>query len=350
MKKFLKNTNKGENTMKIEMGESLFYSWLRHVKECQIVQTNWKVSPQWNLKNETDLENLMKSVESLFLKKYNYNVFKKNSSLSQILQQGECDAIGITIQDGERQIYAVDVAFHENGLNYGSRSETVMKVIAKTVRTAMCLWGYMECKDAEIVFASPKITPSVLNDIIPCIEDINTIFSDNGYQFRARVIANEDFNDVVLQPILMASNGIADTSELFLRAYQMLNMFEQKNLKATQSHKTKGVTSKESFVDESKYQELKIGKIARVVLRKILEDEKISKDELLLLQQDEYSKKTFDIQYPLLVKADGEFDAVRYYTQPLYIYGENYLLCSQWFETVMNNDRPYLIKWIEEHE
>ena len=28
--------------MKIEMGESLFYSWLRHVKDCQIVQTNWK--------------------------------------------------------------------------------------------------------------------------------------------------------------------------------------------------------------------------------------------------------------------------------------------------------------------
>lgn len=27
--------------MKIEMGESLFYSWLRHVKECQIVQTSW---------------------------------------------------------------------------------------------------------------------------------------------------------------------------------------------------------------------------------------------------------------------------------------------------------------------
>jgi len=32
--------------MKIEMGESLLYSWLRHVKECQIAQTNWKVSPK----------------------------------------------------------------------------------------------------------------------------------------------------------------------------------------------------------------------------------------------------------------------------------------------------------------
>ena len=37
--------------MKIEMGESLLYSWLRHVKECQIVQTNWKVSTKQELKN-----------------------------------------------------------------------------------------------------------------------------------------------------------------------------------------------------------------------------------------------------------------------------------------------------------
>ena len=42
--------------MKIEMGESLFYSWLRHVKECQIVQTNWKTSPQWTIIHEEKLE------------------------------------------------------------------------------------------------------------------------------------------------------------------------------------------------------------------------------------------------------------------------------------------------------
>ena len=41
--------------MKIEMGESLLYSWLRHVKECQIVQTNWKISPQWELKNRDQI-------------------------------------------------------------------------------------------------------------------------------------------------------------------------------------------------------------------------------------------------------------------------------------------------------
>ncbi len=28
--------------MKIEMGESLIYSWLRHEKQCQLAQTNGK--------------------------------------------------------------------------------------------------------------------------------------------------------------------------------------------------------------------------------------------------------------------------------------------------------------------
>ena len=42
--------------MKIEMGESLFYSWLRHIKGCQVVQTNWKASPQWPLGYREELE------------------------------------------------------------------------------------------------------------------------------------------------------------------------------------------------------------------------------------------------------------------------------------------------------
>ena len=340
--------------MKIEIGESLFYSWLRHVKECQIVQTNWKVSQQWNLQNQADIEQLMKRVDSHFSTKYGYDVFKKNASLSQILQQGECDVVGVAIQDGSNNFYAVDVAFHEGGLNYGSKEVTVMKVIAKTVRTAMCLWGYMECKNAEIIFASPKINPAVMNDVVPCIDEINEIFEELGYEFKARVIANEDFNDTVLQPILMVSDGVADTSELFLRAYQMCNMFvgEKTDARTTKQSTVKRVkrTHEAEYEDVSKYNELKIGKIARIVLRRILEEGKVLPEEIQKMQNAEYSKRTFDIQYPLLVREDTNFDAVRYYTDPVYVCGEKYYMCSQWFETVANNDRPYLIKWIEEHE
>ena len=112
--------------MKIEMGESLFYSWLRHVKECQIVQTNWKASSQWQLQHEDELAELMTATDEHFGSKYGYKIYKKNSSLSQLIQQGECDAVGISIQNDGLRYYAVDVAFHESGLNYGTREETVV--------------------------------------------------------------------------------------------------------------------------------------------------------------------------------------------------------------------------------
>ena len=48
---------------------------------------------------------------------------------------------------------------------------------------------------------------------------------------------------------------------------------------------------------------MKIGVIARTFLRKMLEDGKVSKEEVVKRQTKEYSKETFDIQYPLLQKA-----------------------------------------------
>ena len=63
----------------------------------------------------------------------------------------------------------------------------------------------------------------------------------------------------------------------------------------------------------------------------------------------DYSKQFFGLNYPLLARTDGAYDPVRYYSKPLTIDGVTYKLCSQWFETAANNDRPYLLKWINEH-
>lgn len=340
--------------MKIEMGESLFYSWLRHVKECQIVQTNWKVSSQWQLSDADALEKLMALVDKHYSEKYGYAIFKQNTSLSQLLQQGECDVLGISIQPDETTYYAVDVAFHEAGLNYGNRDTTVMKVLEKFARTAFCLHGYLSTKEAEIIFASPKINPAVLSDLTPCVEEMNTIFADNGYDFTFRIIANEEYNDLVLKPILLASDGVADTSELFLRSYQMYKMFS--NTKATVKRtRTTASTAKAEpleydYTDADVYQELKIGQLAQKVLGRMLCDGYASEEEIAAMQTAEYSKQQFDLQYPLLVKADSEYDRVRYYTKPLSIKGQTYYLCSQWFETSANNDRPYLLKWISLHK
>lgn len=338
--------------MKIEMGESLFYSWLRHVKDCQIVQNNWKASPEWELHNESSLINLMQKADALFASKYGFSVFKQNHSLLQMLQQTECDALGLSMQNAQNNFFAIDVAFHENGVNYGSREETVSKIISKVIRTAMCLWGYLNCKNAELIFASPKINPAILNDLVPCLDDLNALFNDIEGNFKARLIANEDFYNSVLQPILIVSENVADTSELFMRSYQMYKMFaHDTDISAHSKGKSKRARACETvaFVDESRYSELKIGKLANTVLRRILEEGNLTDIELQNLQKAAYSKSTFDLNYPLLAKKSSNFDSVRYYAHPLRIRGEEYYLCSQWFETAANNDRPYLIRWIEQH-
>jgi hypothetical protein len=44
-----------EPGVKIEIGESLIYSWLRHVQGCVVTQINWKPSPTWEVAKEREL-------------------------------------------------------------------------------------------------------------------------------------------------------------------------------------------------------------------------------------------------------------------------------------------------------
>ena len=324
------------------MGESLFYSWLRHVKECQIVQTNWTTSGQWPLLHDDELEEIKSVTDNYFHEKYGYDIYKKTASLSQLLQQAESDAVGIAIQDGTNKVFAVDVAFHGAGLNYGDRVSTIQKIIRKYLRTAMCIYGYLDTRDAEIIFASPKINRSVLEGVLPCIEDIQNIMDSLHFHFRFRLFANKDFRDKVLLPILKVSNGVADTNELFIRSYQMVQMFD--GYSDVQSI-SEGVFS----ANDDAYAELKIGKVAQLVLRPILENGSVSDEEIQKLQDKEYSKEAFNLNFPLLVREDGEYERVRYYRDPITIGGVKYMLCSQWAENQGNNDRPYLMKWIKGH-
>ncbi len=95
--------------------------------------------------------------------------------------------------------------------------------------------------------------------------------------------------------------------------------------------------------------ELKIGKIAQTFLREALENGKADGEEVSLMLTKDYSKKIFGLDYPLLVPTDESCDSIRYYAKPLIICGSQYRLCSQWFEVPANNDRPFLLAWLDGH-
>lgn len=341
--------------MKIEIGESLLLSWLKHIKECQIAQTNWKASYKWEMKNRETLEQLMQVSNNFFSQKYGYEIYRQTKSLDQLIGQAEIDVMGINYEEERIHIYGVDVAFHEGGLNYGP--DTVAKVIKKCLRTAMCIYGFFGFKNGTIVFASPKINPSVDHDLQNCVDDISLVLKDVGLDYKIRVIGNDDFNQKILEPLLNILGNVADTSELFMRSLQMYNMFASKKPRQSGFEResvARKVTPDLELIESQGLEgleEMKIGMIANTVLRKVLEEGKVSKEEIEQMQNKNYSKEAFDIQFPLLQKValtQGK-KPERYYASPLKIYGEEYFLCSEWFEVPMNNDRPYLMKWLGLH-
>lgn len=208
--------------MKIEIGESVIYSWLRHIKGCRIVQTNWKNSPQWEGFHSEQIYKLIEEVKQRFP-----NIFKKSTN-KQLLQQAEIDVLGVCFTGGEPFFYAVEVAFHENGLLYGD--DTAERVAKKLLRIALLLYLQFNTKQGEIIFATPKVHPQNLTQITQKIQDITVFMQQKGFAYHFSFIANENFEKEIIQPLQEVSDSISDTTELFLRSYQLFCLV-QKNKK-----------------------------------------------------------------------------------------------------------------------
>ena len=218
--------------MKIEIGESLIYSWLRHEKGCQIVQTNWRYSSKWKtMQRKEDLIKIKNEMERVFKKKFKRSLFNEKIKLKQIIKQAEIDAIGILLSNKNNiKIYAADIAFHEYGLRYGNTTGNIDKIIKKCSRTALCLFGYTNIKSAEIIFTSPKVPKGIIPNINEYFNELQKIMKNQGRNFTFRVIVNDEFKKEVLEPVIALSQDVADTNELFLRSYQMLEMFKSEKV------------------------------------------------------------------------------------------------------------------------
>ena len=92
------NSVESGTVLKIEIGESLGYSYLRHVKRCWLVQTNRKVSADWcTCMSEQDMERDFLAMRERF--DSDGQVFKGTADAGQFLRQAEIDVVGLD-QDG----------------------------------------------------------------------------------------------------------------------------------------------------------------------------------------------------------------------------------------------------------
>ena len=199
--------------MKIEIGESLMQSYLRHVKKCVFYQTNWKASNNWGI---SDFE----KIQNIYNENSMFDVFNK-SPLSKLIKQTEIDVIGM---DSSNTIYTIDIAFHEAGFNYGSKELTKNKVLKKMLSSYLLLSSYFPDKNYEIAFVSPKVNNAEEKILSPFFSELNKIFSNENVEFK--YISNDAFRNEIVKPVIESAKNDSDTNELFLRAVRLLSLFD----------------------------------------------------------------------------------------------------------------------------
>ena len=206
--------------MKIEVGESLMLSYLKHVKKCIFYQTNWKVSSKWGVSNET-----FDKVQYVYDKIKKHPEFGEifTPELNQLIRQTEIDVIGL---DSNDCVYTGEIAFHEAGLNYGSKVETKNRVFQKLLRSYLALMAYFPNKKYELLFASPKVNQATEVIISDYFKVLQRDFAEENASFK--YVSNNNFFENILEPAILESRNDSDTNELFIRSMILNNMFERK--------------------------------------------------------------------------------------------------------------------------
>lgn len=325
--------------MKIEIAESLGASWLKHVKKCFMVQQNWKISPCWDDSRERmdEIEGFVTRFKRLLNEEdrfLQYDVFG-DSTVAQIISQTECDVMGSVFENAAIRFNALEVAFHENGLQYGNKFETASKVISKLFRIAMVLYYYQGVKKGNIYFASPKVNPATLQVISPIFTKMKEFFVAENFEIDFDLFFNEDFKNKILDPVLECVDQVSDSNELWLRALQLQSVLETLNGNAPARIRN----------ENPEIQGEKIGTVVRNELIPMLQTERVTSDEIADFLTLAESKAQFGINLPLLMK---EADCVapevriRYYATPIVIRGERYKVCSQWFIRSLGKVRSWI--------
>jgi hypothetical protein len=211
--------------MKVEVGESLMRSWLRHVKGCQLAELNWKPASSWIRQDDCQL--LMDASRTHFKDRLAADIFEGTTTAKQLIKQGEIDVLGVKLDTRGciQTVYGVDIAFHERGLNYGGSEETVSRVLKKLIRSTMIIQTYFGSVSCQTVFASPIIGSSFLDPLEAAIRHLETFLESFKINSKVYLLANDPFREEVLLPTLKMASDTADSSELFLRSYRLLNLF-----------------------------------------------------------------------------------------------------------------------------
>ncbi len=333
--------------MKIEIGESLGYSFLRHVKGCWLVQTNWKPSDQWlPERTQTELDEMFQDIKRSF--DPSGNVFKGTKTVSQLLKQAEIDVVGVDLKGA---VHALEVAFHEGGLNYGGGMDN--RLCKKLLRALMVLHAYHPRRTKfHIYFVSPKVNPSIQSQLEKVFDSLVKEFPDVEWNLAT----NDKCTREILLPTLDKAGSVSDTTELFVRSTRLMELAGAQRPQPSspsvpidyEADNQKPSTQRESDVNIEQVQPL-----IKALMKTLLEgwpDLLDDADKQNMMNRD-YCQNYMGFRL-------GGFSLLRRISTGRVIngygrywekrFGEEFYVCSQWWKKDHQHNARSLLRFVEE--
>lgn len=329
--------------MKIEIGENLAYTYLKHFEGCRIVQTNWKTSGRWAL-TEFEKEpaiNLFNEIKKL----EDFTELFRNISFEQILKQAEIDLLGINTI--ESSIFGVEIAFHSSGVNYGDKDFSVSKIVEKLLRTILVMQCYFkDFNKFNAYFITPKSSEYARTQINQRIEKISRFLNDDTISIQ--FISDHKFYEQIVNPIIADDFKEHDTNELFSRAVKMLKLNYKIVSPNSIGNDVKYEPKTRNDFNKRTVEGMKIGQFVQSKMKRLEQKSSLSLQEIENLLSPLYSKQVFNLNFPVLKRAEDDIKDEkgrnRYYSNEMF-FGE-YYLTSQWFEY---HWEPFL-SWLNKFE
>ena len=327
--------------MKIEILESLGYSYLRHVKQCWLVQANWKASKHWPKRmGDVELEAMFLAMKQRF--DPDGKVFKQTKNAAQFLQQGEIDVLGV---DQEGDVYAVETAFHQAGLNYSGETRT--RVLKKLLRTVMIRRAYHPIETQfHICFASPKVHHGSQKPLEAVFADLQAEYPEIKWD----LLTNEAFAEQMLGPTLEKASEVADESELFMRAKKLLDLAGTPQTGRGRSRSDLDTRNPRTKNGNLGTEHGRIQPLAQSLMTTLLEGYPPLLDETDLrnLMDRDYCKNILGLKignFSLLCEETDGQTRNRYYKE---LYGGRFYVSSQWGKTNHLSNARRLLQFVEE--
>ncbi len=338
--------------MKIEVCEQMLASWLKHIKGCQIEQTNWRPPPAAvSQLSDEDFQSIDAFVNEIqkFAAENNLDIFKR-STIKQMVIQCEIDVVGVRIQDGViGDLYLIDSAFHENGLNYG---DVVARVLKKILRAVFVSDTIFKSIPAKILFVSPKCGEELRGTLVKNIQTLQATLGRFYPDVETVLLFNEDFTKTVYRPLLEKVDCISDDNDLFIRNLKLCNTAQK-----FESHEpNQSFSSPDSVVIDNAvytYKDLTRTVSPRIVSERktpkggnmnvvfgvlygLIDKGRMTESVVQDLQSLTFSKRQFSLSsFPVLIPAvklnSSGYEECRFYkNNPIEILNVRYYVCSQW--------------------